>query len=384
MASQGLQAVAKIPPFAYHNDPIDIYISIYREGEQYGADIVATGRVLRVPIKMSVHDLAALNEQLSQKMKAVINKNTTKETQREKLLQLAEIGHYTFKQVFNEDAQEVIQKLLAMSQRISIEISSDNFFLPWELIYPLRPDVDLSYEHFWGMNYIVSRVFKANNPGAWVTPVISICSRLKMGLLTDSRLPSVVEKEIPFLEKLEKDGKIHLFKLRPLNPTKKQEEFRKFREFWNNAMDIAHFACHALRTEPPNLSHIRLSNNFPITVMDLEVYGITVNGHPLIIMNACETGNLNPLYTSHFAAAFLKCGVRGVVATECTVPDTFAADFAEQLYAHLFAGELLGESLLATRRSFLEKDYNPSGLLYSMYASPSIRLSQIQDRETFA
>ena len=93
-------------------------------------------------------------------------------------------------------------------------------------------------------------------------------------------------------------------------------------------------------------------------------------------MNACETGNLNPLYTSYFAKAFLKCGARGVVATECAVPDAFAADFAEQLYTHLLAGEPLGESLLAARRYFLENYHNPSGLLYSMYAPPTIRLLQ--------
>jgi len=94
-------------------------------------------------------------------------------------------------------------------------------------------------------------------------------------------------------------------------------------------------------------------------------------------MNACETGNLNPLYTSYFSADFLKRGARGVVATECAVPDVFAADFAQQLYTHLLAGEQLGESLLATRRYFLEKYHNPSGLLYSMYAPPSIRLVNV-------
>jgi len=80
--------------------------------------------------------------------------------------------------------------------------------------------------------------------------------------------------------------------------------------------------------------------------------------------------NSSPLYSS-----IAGCGA--VVATECAVPDAFAAEFAEQLYTHLLAGEQLGESLLATRRYFLEKYHNPSGLLYSMYAPPSIRLAQI-------
>jgi hypothetical protein len=92
-------------------------------------------------------------------------------------------------------------------------------------------------------------------------------------------------------------------------------------------------------------------------------------------MNACETGNLNPLYTSYFAKFFLDREARGVVATECTVPDSFAADFTEQLYNHLLVGKTLGESLLATRKHFLDEYHNPSGLLYSMYAPPSTRLS---------
>ena len=125
---------------------------------------------------------------------------------------------------------------------------------------------------------------------------------------------------------------------------------------------------------PPAKQYMLLSDEFPISLQDLEVYEITIHGHPLIIMNACETGNLNPLYTSHFVGSFLKYGARGVVATECAVPDSFAADFAHKLYGHLLAGELLGESLLATRRYFLHEYHNPSGLLYSMYAPPSIRL----------
>jgi CHAT domain-containing protein len=123
------------------------------------------------------------------------------------------------------------------------------------------------------------------------------------------------------------------------------------------------------------MSHLLLSDEFHISIMDLVNYEVTMSDHPLLFMNACETGNLNPLFTSYFAAAFLDHGVRGVVATECTVPDAFAADFAERLYTHLLAGERLGTSLLATRRYFLEKYSNPTGLLYSMYAPQSLRLA---------
>jgi CHAT domain-containing protein len=108
----------------------------------------------------------------------------------------------------------------------------------------------------------------------------------------------------------------------------------------------------------------------------MEVHRVAIDGHPLVILNACRTGNNNPLYTSFFAGAFLKFGARGVVATECEVPDDFAAEFAEQLYQHLLAGRSLGESLLSARQFFLTERNNPSGLLYSLYASPSLRLAR--------
>ena len=109
------------------------------------------------------------------------------------------------------------------------------------------------------------------------------------------------------------------------------------------------------------------------------VYELSIPEHPLVVLNACETSDRNPLYTSNFAAAFLKYGARGVVATECEVPDAFAADFAETLYGYLFKETPLGESLLATRQYFLSENADPSGLVYSMYAPPSIRL--IKDEE---
>ena len=96
-------------------------------------------------------------------------------------------------------------------------------------------------------------------------------------------------------------------------------------------------------------------------------------------MNACETGNLNPLYTSRFVAAFMRAGALGVVATECALPDIFAARFAKKLYLYLLKGKPLGASLLATRQYFLKKYHNPSGLLYSMYAAPSIKIVRIRE-----
>ncbi len=384
MPINATQVVAKLPPIAFQDYPVDIHVRIYGGRSRYEADIFAVGQAQRVPIQMSPQDMVILNKQLQKAVSEIASVNVeawvpTRAELEEQIRPLAEVGRYAFKQVFgHHDALATIRELLALSTRISIQVTSEDFFLPWDLLYPVSLEEPLSYEHFWGMNYIISRVIvQPARPGAFVSPLIPVAVRPRLGLLTYGGLPYVVEKEIPFFEKLDGDGKIALFKLRALDPHKKREEFREFKSFWKEALNLAHFACHAFyEDKAPNLSRILLSNEFPISLQDLEAYGISIDGHPLIIMNACETGNLNPMYTSYFAGAFLKYGARGVVATECAVPDTFAADFAEHLYSYLLAGKPLGESLLATRRYFLGEFNNPSGLLYSMYAPPSIRLAQ--------
>jgi CHAT domain len=382
------EAIAAIPPLTFQDYPIDVLLRIYRQGGQYGADIMAAGRILRVPIDMSPHDLLALNRQVQEVVQSITVSNTrperlTIEGSREYLRILAEVGHYAFKRIFSHhEALNAIQELLDFGQSVSIEVASEEFFLPWELIYPDDLSNSLSYEHFWGMNHVVSRVIiGVVRPGAFISPVIQNASLPKLGLLTYRGFPAAMEQEIPIFNQLAANEQITLLHLQDLDPKKKQEELRVLRSFWENNFDFVHIACHAFyKEEDPSLSYITVSDNFPISLRDIELYDIFLKGHPLIILNACGTGNLNSLSTSRIAATFLRHGARGVVATECALPDAFAAKFSEQLYRHLFAGETLGQSLLVARRHFFENFLNPLGLLYSLYGPPSIRLLKIAGR----
>ena len=370
-----MRGTASIPPIESLNYPVDIYIRIYREGSRYAMEIHGVGKTLKAPIELSSNDLVPLNKDLQAAMESVSEHSTSRELE-ERLYQLAKVGHYAFKRVFsNSDALAVMQNFLSINQMLSIEIASEDFSLPWELMHPASLEKPQDYASFWGLTHIVSRVIvQRDRPGAFVSPTIQVASLPKLGLLSCEKLPGVRKTEIPFFEQLAADGKIALLRLRALEAADWQEEFKEFKNFWLNEFDLAHFACHALfNNESPPQSYIEISNDFRITLMDMDVYGLVIDGYPLIVMNACETGNLNPLYTSYYAAAFLKYGARGVVASECTVPDAFAASFAEQLYTRLLAGECLGNSLLACRRYFLQQHNDPSGLLYSMYAPPTIR-----------
>jgi len=379
-----MRGSASIPLIESLKYPVDIYIRIRRLGPQYTIEIHTLGQVFPpTPIELSPDDLVSLNRELHSALeyaavRSVEGEVSTIQESREQLRRLAELGNYAFTRFFGEgDAMRVIQALLEFGRTLSIQLASEDFSLPWELMYPASPGQALAYEHFWGMKHIVSRVIvQQQRRGAFVLPTIHVPSRPKLGLLAliSEELPAVRDKEIPFFEKLDEDGRIALVRLRALETSNRPQELEKFMSFWRNEFDLAHLACHGFFEDgSPMHSHIRVSDDFIITLQDLAVYQLNIAGHPLVVLNACQTGKLNPLYTSNFAAAFLKYGALGVITSQGAVPDAFAAEFAEQLYTRLLAGECLGSSLLACRIHFLKLRNNPSGLLYSMYAPPTIR-----------
>jgi CHAT domain len=127
------------------------------------------------------------------------------------------------------------------------------------------------------------------------------------------------------------------------------------------------------RTDDPS-SQYSVSDHFDITLEDFRAREYKSEYNPLVILNACCTGTMSPLYTANWAALFWEYGARGVLATEFHVPDWFAADFIEVLYSHFLSGMPIGESLWATRCYFWKERSNPLGLAYALYGPLAIRI----------
>ncbi len=374
-----MQASSRLPPFANHDYPLDLTLRIVPNGAAYEVDIIAQGQCVRRPIAMSEHDLRALNREMQHQVEALaldVAMGTTALRAAMRLGPLAELGNYAFRKVFGGGGTaDVMRKVLGRTS--SLQVVSEDFFLPWELLYPdLEPP--LSYDGFLGLNRVVGRaVLRPTRHEDFLEPAIPCGDQPRLGLLTYGGLPGVLAREVPFFDQLAREGRIILCRLQALDAGRKPDEIKHFCHFWKEPLAVAHLACEAIYDEAFHpRSHLLLSDEFPVSLQDMEIYDLVIDSHPLVILNGCRTGRCHPLSTSHFAGAFLQCGARGVVATECHVPDDFAADFAERLYCHLLDGRPLGESLLAARQFFLTEHGDPSGLLYSMYASPEIRLAR--------
>lgn len=367
----------------FHDDPVTVTLLIYGrdKGSRFDMDILVAGQKKeRLPIAMTDKDLKELNQLLRERMNKVVKnfvnrKNLSDADLNSDLISLANTGRFAFGEVFSDpQAQKAMLEVLSFSDQIIIEVNSDDFSLPWELLYSEPLAETPSYDKFWGMKYIISRVINRESRPL-ISPKIRVNTLPRLGLLAYTHLPGVLSFEIPFFEQLKKDGKINLSKMPTLDPapTRKDGELDKFKKFWDKKFNIAHFACHACCIDPYIDSFIQLSNGFRITLLDLKQAEITIKEYPLVILNACETGQLNSTNTRYFAGDFIKYGARGVVATESAVPDLLAFEFTKELYSHLLEGKRLGESILETRKRLVKRK-NPVGLLYALYAPPATRL----------
>jgi hypothetical protein len=358
------------------NFAVHVQLRISSSGSSYLADISADwSNWHRFHIGLTPQDVAELNRELQQAVEQVSRNHEMSDSCGDALSQLILKGNFAFKKVFPQGVpREIISK--ALKTGATIQFSSEEFFIPWELLYdgPLGGQADVSY--FWGMRHIVSRaLIQDARPGDLESPVIQSL-RPHVGLIAYNNLEYVVKREIPALRKLHQSKQIHLLFCHPMNANQRDKELEGFGRFLRKNIQIAHLACHARKEQQIFQSYLLVSNDFPITIEDFGTREFEIKHRPFVILNACLTGTINPLHTANWAAEFWKRGARGVLATEFHVPDSFAAAFTEQLYNHFLSGTPIGEALLATRRYFWEEQSNPLGLAYALYSSPSIRIAK--------
>lgn len=377
-----MEKTENIPPIYQDYQNIYIHIDIRRSNGQYQMFLKCEeanigGDDTKFSIDMTPEDLRGLNKNMTDAFRKFAFSETDQERH---IKELADMGFYAFNRIFhtNEKGKGLFLKLLSAFDSATIEITTRDFFLPWELLYIKKTENEVSPYNFLGANHIISRFIKLKD--TFISPYIDR-PKPNIGLLTDSGLEYVQMKEIPFFEDLSSKERITLLKLILLDPADRQKGIRDFEYFLtNNQLDVAHFACHAIgNPKDHELSYMKLSEGFKITMRDLIMLGgFRLGDNPIVILNACNTGVIDSMHASSFAKFFHEFGARGVIATDCEVPDRFAAEFTERFYLEFMGGASLGKALFNTRRYFIEKFSNLTVLIYSMYATPIIRITNRQ------
>lgn len=360
---------------------VDVQIRIKASNNGYKAYVQGgVGSENPFDINITKNDVVDLNSQLQEVLQEVHSyfdpDNPSIGDPDQALRLLANKGAYAFNKIFHdEQSRDLIRKALKSSHGRVVQITSNDFLIPWEIVYDLPISSRVDILGFWGMRHIVARsLAQSKRSGDFVPPFIK-SQRPRVGMVTCQELSQVLSYEIPAFKEMDNNGIIDLSVLPTLNPLRRTKELSTFKSFLGRDREILHFACHAFDKKSLDQSFLRVEEEFEITVQDFTTHDVRVENFPLVILNACRTGMIDPTRTSNWASQFWARGARGVLATEFRVPDWFAARFAKQLYKHLLAKKpkSLGHSVMLTRYDFWNKAKNPLGLAYSLYSSPNIQ-----------
>ena len=149
----------------------------------------------------------------------------------------------------------------------------------------------------------------------------------------------------------------------------------------NQLTGIVHFACHGMLNMTDITNSALVLSGGSLRVADLS-RSVRYRQHPLIFLNACESGGLGFALSGlgGWAERFVRAGAGAFIGTLWEVNDALAAEFAATFYGALFQGAALGAAFALAREAVRTKDpNNPTWLAYVLYGEP---LSQLQTPPT--
>jgi hypothetical protein len=311
---------------------------------------------------------------------------------RSSLAALAEAGIKLYRALFytgDVAAEDFGDRLRAAASRenLKIQVVSDRFILPWGLLYLAdefnREHVDP--ECFLGFRHIVEHLLLRRTPDVPLematSPRLSVACAFDVDIDHDLAVSAVAE-QISFWNALHQAtaGSANAIDLWTASTAGQVHEALTDS---GRAAHLWYFYCHAVTGATADDAYLQLSDGSRLTLRELSLgTRSALPGAPLVLLNACGSATLGPMFYAGFLPYFTGRGARGMIGTECDVPAILAAEWARRFFsAFLRGGRTLGEVLLDLRRDLLQEHRNPLGLVYAMYcdadttAVPGVRVT---------
>lgn len=257
------------------------------------------------------------------------------------------------------------QELFGSSdQAATLVITSDEPWIPWELVRPTRGQQQDS--DFLAAEFVILRHLPGTNPSANLT--ISTGHIVLPGLdLT------MTEQEHQALAGLAQNR----FLLLPPIST-----IRGFLDLCHAGdSQLIHVATHArFQTEDIPLSPIHLEDGEVILqdLNQLRAASLIVE-KPFVFLNACHSGRLgiDLIGPEGWAKRFMKdFGVTAFIGSQWEISDRLAADFSQSLYDQLGNGVALAQAIFRARQHIRTiQPGNPTWLAYACYGNPDLQIS---------
>ncbi|MBI1298749.1 CHAT domain-containing protein [bacterium] len=307
------------------------------------------------------HFLASLFTTLSS---MALDRSATRSSGAER--QLRRMGENLYLDVIPEELRRVYWDLVDLRKQgviHSLLVTSDEPWIPWELIKPYDADNDRD-DDFWAGGWQLCRWLTGPAPA---DPVQIQAARL---IAPDLDL-AFVRQEKAFFDMIRQWGVD--VGAAPLQTLAEVEQLAE-----QGGVELVHFATHGnFSGGDPDSSVIRLADQMELNPRDLR--GSFVRGlrkaRPLVFLNACHTAQIGFSLTGLGGWAERMLGdvrANAFIGTLWEVNDELAAEFSETFYSALWQGSKLGEAFVAARQRVrdLQPD-NSTWLAYTLYGDPN-------------
>ncbi|WP_433727532.1 CHAT domain-containing protein [Actinoplanes sp. CA-051413] len=225
---------------------------------------------------------------------------------------------------------------------------------------------------FWGLSHLLE-----------VPPSSSV---RELAITTgDERPPALVVAVNPALANATWDSHIRALAdltERPQLPTEAEEG--SWRTTVAAGADVLYFYCHGRRIDRPGSRSFRptldLGPRSRLTPQDVTNWPrlspplLWETRRPLVVLNACSSGEVMPDTLTEFATAFVAAaGASGVIATEIAMESTLACHAMERFFVALWSGLGVSAALRQMRWEMLARG-NLMGLAYTPYCDANLHL----------
>lgn len=272
---------------------------------------------------------------------------------------------------FKEQYWAMIKPLRDRGTLRTLLITSDEPWIPWEMVKPWRSDpLDdsiLETDDYWSASFQLCRWLAGRGPAhrVEVTTARMIAPDLDLAF---------VDEEKKSFDSLQGKG---IAIAKPL-----QSKSDVIELIATGGVELLHFATHgSFDPVNPNHSHVLLADDAVLTPEELT--GSAVRGllksRPVVFMNACSLGQIGFSLTrlGGWAVSWINnVRVSAFIGTLWEVNDQLAAEFTQHFYANLFEDKTLGEAFHAARLAVRQRQQaNPTWLAYTLYGDPNSRVS---------
>ena len=289
---------------------------------------------------------------------------------RRAIQELTNIGANLYEDLFPEEFRREYRKFRERYRGKSLLITSDDPWIPWELVKPVESDETgaLLYddpplcEMFQLSRWLAGRGAPdqlAVMRGAWVAPADNLAA---------------AQQEADYFTELQRQQWV-VSLVGPLSTVPDVEA-----QFQAGDVELFHFACHGnFNTEDPNESRLKLAGDFlrPSQIIGLQQAGLR-RARPVVFLNACHGGAMGFALTGlgGWAERFLDSGASAFIGSLWEINDALASQFAREFYNRLWglAGHdptPLGQAFYEARMIIKAADpANPTWLAYALYGDP--------------